>query len=84
MGKPVFASDRSFVSGVCGELIEYFNPLDPADMAKMIFSYFNVDQLERDKRLVAARAYAAEFSSARTRALRYVEILEDALHFSRR
>ena len=76
MQKPLFASDRGFVRDVCGDFADYFNPMSPPDMARVI-----ADALKRPvdaNRLQLARAHALEFSRADARALRYLTILRDA------
>lgn len=79
MGKPLFASNRSFVKDVCGGFANYFDPLDESDIARVIADYFSLDSDVRSERLLAARKHAANFSSARERAQSYLEIVNNAL-----
>ena len=75
MKKPLFASDRGFVRDVCAEYAEYFDPLDANDIALKIARYFktgsnNTEQLEK------AKNHALNFSSARSRAEKYLEVIQ--------
>ncbi|MGY2285371.1 glycosyltransferase family 4 protein [Pseudomonas gingeri] len=79
MCRPLFASDRSFVRDVCGEWAEYFDPLNIDDIAKTINLYFSTEESVRCSRLQAAQKYSAGFSSAKGRALSYLDIIERAL-----
>ncbi|KPA96674.1 MULTISPECIES: glycosyltransferase [Pseudomonas] len=79
MGKPLFASDRGFVRDVCGEWANYFDPLDAEDIAKTINLYFSTEERARCIKLQAAQKYSAGFSSAKGRALSYLDIIERAL-----
>ena len=75
MTKPLFSSDRGFVRDVCGDYSLYFDPEDAADIAEKIANYFksNIDYSER---LTEARNHALNFSSARGRAEKYLEIIQ--------
>lgn len=79
MAKPVFASDRDFIRDVCGDLVNYFDPHEVNDIARVISSYFSRDLQVREADLLAAQRHAAGFSSAHGRALRYLEIIEGVL-----
>lgn len=78
MNKPLFASDRGFVRDVCGNHATYFNPLDADDIAENIASYFKSD-LDRTEQLQQARDHALNFSSAKGRAVQYLEIIQQHL-----
>jgi len=79
MEKPLFASDRRFVKDICGDLVFYFDPLDPENVADVIASYIR-EQHENDaERLAKAREHAVNFSSAKGRAERYLEIISSEL-----
>jgi glycosyltransferase involved in cell wall biosynthesis len=80
MGKPLFASDRSFVRDVCLEWANYFDPLNTDDIAKVMASYFAGEQSVCKERLLAAQQHGKNFSSAQGRAHRYLEIIEDILN----
>lgn len=74
MRKKVFASDRGFNRDVCGDYADYFDPLDPLNIAEVIANYIigDGDKLNEIER---AWVYAASFSSAQKRASEYVSIL---------
>lgn len=78
MGKPLFASDRSFVRDSCAEYAVYFDPLDANDIALKIAKYFktNFNNIER---LDRARNHALNFSSAKVRAEKYLEIIQQQM-----
>lgn len=78
MSKPLFASDRGFVRDVCTDYAMYFDPLDAEDIALKIADYFK-SNIERAELLQKARNHALNFSSARGRAEKYLEIIQQ--HF---
>lgn len=78
MSKPLFASDRGFVRDVCGDYATYFDPLDADDIALNIATYFKADT-ERSEQLQQARDHALNFSTAKGRAERYLEIIQQHL-----
>jgi len=78
MKKPLFASDRGFVRDVCGEHVKYFDPLDPDDIALKIATYFK-EETDQSLWLKQARVHALNFSSARGRAEKYIEIIRQQL-----
>lgn len=75
MSKPLFSSDRGFVKDVCGEYSMYFDPENPEDIAKKIAEYFHSDT-DCSEQLSAARNHALNFSSAKGRAEKYLEIIQ--------
>lgn len=79
MNKPLFASDRGFVRDVCGDLAFYFDPLNPESAADVIAEYITNRNGKDEARLAAAREHVLNFSSARGRAERYLEIIRKAL-----
>ena len=78
MNKPLFASDRGFVRDVCGSHAMYFNPLDANNIADHIASYFK-SNLDRTAQLQQARNHALNFSSAKSRAEKYLHIINTHL-----
>lgn len=74
MGKPLFASDKDFVKNVCFENATYFNPLDSNDIAHKIVNYYKLNP-SSSKGLDKARMHALNFSSARNRAEKFLEII---------
>lgn len=77
MKKPLFASNKDFVKDVCKEHAYYFDPTDENSIADTIYKYFNGKQKTLDE-LNAAHEYVKKFSSARDRALKYLQIIEDS------
>jgi glycosyltransferase involved in cell wall biosynthesis len=78
MRRPLFASDRGFVSDVCGEYAYYFDPLDAESIASMIAGYFNGCQ-KTEAELESAREHVFAFSNAQQRAQNYLTIIEQNL-----
>ena len=78
MNKPLFASDRGFVRDVCGSHAMYFNPLDANNIADHIANYFK-SNLDRTAQLQQARNHALNFSSAKSRAEKYLHIINSHL-----
>jgi glycosyltransferase involved in cell wall biosynthesis len=79
MEKPLFASDRRFVKDVCGDLALYFDPHEPENVADVIASYIKNQHGNDAARLAEARQHAVNFSSAKGRAERYLEIIRAEL-----
>ncbi|MDM1722263.1 glycosyltransferase [Acinetobacter towneri] len=78
MTKPLFASDRGFVRDVCAEYALYFDPLDANDIAHKIARYFNTGS-NRTEHLEKAKNHALNFSSARSRAEKYLEVIQEQM-----
>lgn len=79
MEKPLFASDRRFVRDICGDFALYFDPLDPKRMADVVANYIQNRHGKDSERLALAREHAINFSSAKGRAERYLEIIRTEL-----
>jgi glycosyltransferase involved in cell wall biosynthesis len=78
MGKPLFASDRSFVRTVCKDAPIFFDPEDPVAAAKVVAGAL------ADPRLLVRHVklgleIARSAPTARDRALRYLKILDREL-----
>lgn len=78
MEKPLFASNRGFVRDVCHDYAIYFDPLDANDIASKIAYYFQSDSIDR-LQLQKARDHALNFSSAKNRAEKYLQIINEHL-----
>lgn len=77
MEKPLFASDRAFIRDICGEYAYYFDPLDANSIAKTIYNYIEDKDMDiKFQRLTDAKHHAINFSSAKQRALSYIQIIE--------
>lgn len=79
MEKPLFASDRRFVKDICGDFALYFDPLNPESVADVIANYIQNQHGKDSERLALAREHAINFSSAKGRAERYLEIIRAEL-----
>lgn len=79
MEKPLFASDRRFVKDICGDFVFYFDPLDPDNAADVLAGYIRNHHKKDSLRLAAAREHAVNFSNAKGRAERYLEIIRTEL-----
>ena len=71
----VFASDRPFVRDVCGEFADYFDPLNPFDLASVIANRLSMPRNEQW--LAEAREHARGFSSAKQRAEDYLNCMKE-------
>lgn len=81
MKKPLFASDRAFIKDVCLDFAFYFEPTDPESAAAVINVFIeNKNIIELDIKLTAAQNHAKNFSSARHRAVKYTQIIENFLN----
>lgn len=81
MKKPLFASDRGFIKDVCSDFAFYFEPTNPECGAAVINDFIKrTSSIELDIKLTAAKKYAENFSSARQRALKYIQIIENCLN----
>ncbi|MBU3576942.1 glycosyltransferase [Polynucleobacter sp. UK-Kesae-W10] len=76
MERPLFASNRPFVWDICADFAIYFDPLSPMDAAAKIAKYFQGFQDKKD--LSGGKKHALNFSSPRSRAFRYLELLKHA------
>ena len=81
MEKPLFASDRGFIKDVCLDFAFYFEPTDPESAAAVINDFIeNKNINELDIKLKAAQTHAKNFSTARQRAVKYTQIIENCLN----
>ena len=72
MKKALFSSDRKFVRDVCFDYAEYFDPTDPESAASSIASNYPFSQ----ERLNIAMKHATKFSSAKDRAMSYINLMK--------
>ena len=81
MKKPLFASDRGFIKDVCLDFAYYFEPTDPESAAAVIHNFLESQcDEELETKLLAAKKHAENFSTARQRAVKYIDIIEDCLN----
>ena len=76
MGKPLFASNRNYISNICLKYAFYFNPLDPFDIAKIISNYILNNKNFDDNKLHAKEYVLKNFNST-NRTNQYLDLLKD-------
>jgi glycosyltransferase involved in cell wall biosynthesis len=75
MKKPILTSDLSFAHEICGDAAEYFNPLNPVDIADKIILLTN--STSRQMELIEKGEKRLEhFVTPKIRALKLLEICE--------
>ena len=79
MGRPLFASNLPFVVDVCGDHCQYFDPLDAADIAQAIDTYFRLPAYLRQSLCDAARDHVARYPGPQERAAHYLKVIREAL-----
>lgn len=77
--KPLFASNLSFIQDVCGDNANYFEPLDPMDIARVVHDYFNLPAVEQHRRIEAAYAHVKRYPGPVERSKSYIEVIKDVL-----
>jgi len=75
MGKPILTSDLSFSRNICGTAAEYFNPLDPEDIALKIENIIN-NKKKRDFLVVEGYNQLTKFETAKSRAEKLLALCE--------
>lgn len=82
MQKPILTSDLGFARGICGDAAEYFDPLDPRDIAEKIIGL--IDNTGRQKELIQNGIRRLKsFYTAAERARAYLSICENMLKNNR-
>lgn len=76
MKKKVIASNRKFIRDVCQDHALYFDPLNPNNIADVIYHYF-LDVNDNSLKIEKAYSHAIGFSSANERAQKYIEIINE-------
>ena len=79
VGRPLFASDLSFIRDVCGDHCEYFDPLNAADIAHSIDAFFSLPAERQQQRCEAARAHVGKFPGPDERAAGYLKVIRQTL-----
>ena len=73
MRKPILTSNLSFAHNICGEAAEFFDPLNPEDIAKKIINLSN--DIERQRDLIRkGEEQLKYFETASSRARKLIEI----------
>jgi glycosyltransferase involved in cell wall biosynthesis len=79
MGRPLFASNLSFIRDVCGDNSQYFDPTDPVDIAQVINTYFALPKTEQSAFVAKATAYSQRYFDPEERVNGYLRIIRNAL-----
>ncbi|MBA3056444.1 MAG: glycosyltransferase family 4 protein [Gammaproteobacteria bacterium] len=79
VGRPLFASNLSFIRDVCGDDCQYVEPQDAADIARVIDTYFQRPAKERQALCDAARAHVLRYPGPEERAASYLNLVRQAL-----
>lgn len=79
VGRPLFASNLSFIRDVCGDHCQYVDPLDAADIARVIDAYFRRPPQERQQICDAAHAHVRRYPGPQARAASYLKLIRQAL-----
>ena len=75
MQKPILTSDLPFAHDICGEAAEYFDPLNPEDIANKIIYLTN--NIKRQKELIfRGEERLKHFETPETRAKKLLEVCE--------
>lgn len=79
MKKPLFASSLPFVVDCCGSNSIYFDPLDFNSIAKSIYDFFNLSELQRNNFVNKAYNFARSYPDAKARANAYMEVIKNSI-----
>lgn len=77
MQKPILTSDLDFARDICKDAAEYFNPLNPEDIANKIIELVN-DKIRYNELIKLGLKRVKDFPTAKERAIKYIEIIEQA------
>ena len=75
MGKPILTSDLPFAHDICGDAAEYFDPLDPFDIANKIEKVMNDDNA-RDTLIQNGYRQLLKFDTPASRAEKLMHIIQ--------
>lgn len=73
MGKPILTSDLPFAHDICGKAAEFFDPLNPEDIANKI-KRIVLDQERREYLIQEGYEQVKIFETSKSRAEKYLEI----------
>lgn len=71
---PILTSDLPFARSICGSAAEFFDPMDPEDIADKIYSLAQ-NPVRRDELVKAGQLQLKKFDTAESRARKYINIL---------
>ncbi|SFS28962.1 glycosyltransferase [Pseudomonas sp. NFACC42-2] len=80
MGKPLFASDFSFIKDCCKDFANYFVPEDAHSAAAAIANYFAKSPDEQERFIHNAKIFVSSYPSATDRADSYLGLIQRELH----
>lgn len=72
VGRTLFASNLSFIRDVCADHCQYFDPQNPADIARVIDAYFRQTNSEQQRMCDEACAHVQRYPSPQQRAENYL------------
>ena len=75
MAVPILTSDMPFATDVCGDAALYFDPLSPQSIGEAIYPLASSADL-RSEMVHRGQKRLATFETAKTRAQKYIEIIE--------
>ena len=84
MKKPVFASDRLFVRQACEDFVNYFDPIEPNNIAKSIYKYFLKEKSQNLTFIESAYNQALKYNNPSERAKKYINIIRQNTHNERK
>ena len=73
MEKPIITSNLSFAKDICASSAEYFNPLDPEDIAKKILNLYS-DKNRYNQLIEFGKKQVKIFPNPNERAKKYLSI----------
>ena len=79
IGRPLFASNRTFIKEVCGEHCRYFDPNNPDDIATVIINFFRLPMQKRQDVCQAAKVHASRFPGPEERAGSYLGLIAEKI-----
>lgn len=74
MDTPILTSDLPFAHSICGPAAEYFDPMNPEDIADEIYSLAH-NPVRQKEMVQAGRTQLKKFDTAESRARKYIEII---------
>ncbi|RYC11534.1 glycosyltransferase [Nocardioides zhouii] len=77
--RPLVASDRQFVREVAGDAAWYFEPTDPASLARALADVLSADDGARERRVAEGGRVADGWATGADRATAYLELIHEAL-----
>jgi glycosyltransferase involved in cell wall biosynthesis len=75
MKKPILTSDLSFAHDICGEAAEYFDPVNPADIANKII-YLASNPARRTQLVKNGEKRLLQFETPASRAKNLLDVCE--------